>query len=193
MDTRTSHTSRTALLLGGLALVVAACGSGGGTSAPARLADASAPAGAGCAVVTTASVGGTTSLVSADGHTLYDAAGESPSHLRCLDACTGIWKPVVASARQAREAGAALGQRFTVVPRPDGGTQLVYSGHPLYVFAPEGAGELRGDGATDVFDGAHFTWSAATVGGSPHAQPRMGSKGTASPGGGGYGGGYGGY
>jgi len=190
MDMQTLHTPKIALVLGGLALAAAACGTGSGTSTSASPSGASATSGSSGAVVSTESVDGTAGVVSADGHTLYDAKGESPRHILCVDTCTSIWKPVLASRQQAQRASSALDQTFTVAARPDGGTQLVYAGHPLYMFAPEGPHQLQGNGAADEFGGTHFDWSAATtaaapIGASSPSGPRMGSKPTS--GGGGYG------
>jgi predicted lipoprotein with Yx(FWY)xxD motif len=198
MDQRPLHTSRTALVLGGLALAAAACGSGGSSSTSTHLTDSSAsgaaaagapmssaPAGGGTgAVVSTASVAGTTSLVAADGHTLYEADGESAGHIRCVGSCTKIWVPALATAAQARRAAATVGPKLTVVPRPGGGSQLAYAGHPLYAFALEGPHQTHGDGVSDQFDGTSFQWTAATTSTASHARASTGSS---STGGGGYG------
>jgi predicted lipoprotein with Yx(FWY)xxD motif len=186
MDPRTLHTSRTALVLGGLALAAAACGSGGGSSTSTHLADAPASGGTG-AVVSTVSVAGTNTLVGADGHTLYAPDGESAGHIRCVGACTKIWVPALATAAQARQAAASIGPKLTVVPRPGGGSQLAYAGHPLYSFALEGPHQMHGDGVSDQFDGTSFHWSAATTTGPAHARPTAGSS---APGTGGHGYGY---
>ena len=172
MNIRAHRIAGTALSLGGLALV-AACASGGNASTPHTSTASTTGSGQ---VVSTASVGGTPSLVSPDGHTLYMAKAESAGHLLCLDACTSFWKPVAATAAQARAAGSAVGQTFTVVGRPGGGTQLVYDGHPLYAFTQEGPHQMSGNGVADDFGGTHLVWSAATVGGTPGPHPSMGSK-----------------
>ena len=177
MNARTLHSSQVTLLLAGIALAVTACGSGGyGASTTGSSPPASAAAGTG-AVVSTATVDGTTTLVGADGHTLYDAKAESPSTILCVDTCTNFWKPVGASEQQAQQASRALHQSFAVVTRPDGATQLTYAGHPLYTFTQEGAHQLRGNGFTDEFGGTHFEWVAATVGGSVSTSPSAGMGG----------------
>jgi predicted lipoprotein with Yx(FWY)xxD motif len=184
METRAHHLTRTALILSAAGLTVAACGSGGsaGTSTGTGTTTSTA------AIVSTASVGGADALVDADGRTLYDADVESADHILCVATCTRFWKPLRASAQQAREASTALGRGFTTVSRPDGGTQLAYQGHPLYTFTQEGAHEMTGNGFTDEFGGTRFQWSAATTGGSPTVPPSTGSGGTGgSGGGGGYG------
>jgi predicted lipoprotein with Yx(FWY)xxD motif len=186
MDTRPLHTSRTALVLGGLALAAAACGSGSHASTSAHLTGGS-PGGGQGAVVSTAAVAGTTSLVGADGHTLYVAKGESAGHIRCVGSCTSIWVPALATRAQARKAASTIGPKLTVVTRPGGGSQLAYAGHPLYSFAMEGPHQMNGNGVTDQFNGTSFQWSAATTAGA--AQPRQ-TTGSGSTGTGGHGYGY---
>lgn len=131
-----------------------------------------------------ASIAGTGILATADGHTLYDAKSESAHAIYCIGACTHFWKPLMASERQAQQASSALGETFTVVDRPDGGTQLAIGGHPLYTFTQEGAQELRGNGFSDEFEGTHFVWTAAGANSSASALPSMRSRGSGS---GGYG------
>jgi predicted lipoprotein with Yx(FWY)xxD motif len=171
-----------------MALIATACGTSGGgnTSTSGGAAGASATGTSSGAVASTATVDGQPVLVSADGHTLYNAQDESPGHISCVQDCTNIWKPVLATQRQAQMTGSALAKQLTVVARPDGGTQLVYAGHPLYVFALEAPHQMRGDGVEDDFAGTHFQWSATATGASSTAGPTMGSKPSGS-GGGGYG------
>jgi predicted lipoprotein with Yx(FWY)xxD motif len=176
MNTTTLHLWKAASLIGGVALAAAACGSGGNTSTASGALNASPGGGSNGAIVSTASVDGTRTLASADGHTLYAASGESSHHILCTDACTSFWKPLMASTQQARQATATLNKDFTAVSRPDGGTQLAYAGHPLYTFAQEGAHELRGNGFADDFQGTHFTWSAAGTNGATETARHMGSR-----------------
>jgi predicted lipoprotein with Yx(FWY)xxD motif len=149
----TVHIARAALAAGALALVVAGCGSGDGGS--------SGNTGTGDGIVSVASVDGNDALVDGDGQTLYSANVETGGQIRCVDACTSFWEPLIATASQANQASADLNERFAVVDRPDGESQLTYKGLPLYTFAEEGSGELKGDGFTDDFQGTHFEWSAA--------------------------------
>jgi predicted lipoprotein with Yx(FWY)xxD motif len=55
-----------------------------------------------------------------------------------------VWTPVPGSAK----AGAGVtATKLTTVMRSNGGTQLVYAGHPLYYFAGDkSAGQATGDG-----------------------------------------------
>jgi len=122
-------------------------------------------------VVTVSSVDGHSALVDEAGKTLYSASVEASGSIKCVDTCTTFWAPEMATAKQAHEASDDLGATFGVVDRPDGGSQLTYKGAPLYTFAEEGAGELKGNGFTDDFQGSHFTWSAAWTGASGAGAP----------------------
>ena len=136
--------------------------------------------------MSTATVDGAMTLVDGTGHTLYDTTAESAGHILCVGTCTSFWKPVAATQQQAQRASSSLGQAFSVLSRPGGGTQLAFDGHPLYTFTQEGAHQLSGNGFADQFQGTHFTWAAATVGGSTMAPPSTGSTGSGNGGGGGY-------
>ncbi|MFI5626633.1 hypothetical protein ACIA03_24455 [Nocardioides sp. NPDC051685] len=152
MRPSTSHLARAVVAAAATALLAAGCGSDDG--------------GGGSALVASAKVDGTDVLTDADGHTLYTAEVEKDGKIRCVDACTEFWKPVVASAADVDAANSALGDEFGTVDRPDGKSQLTHEGLPLYTFAEEGAGELKGDGFTDDFQGTQFVWAAARTDGS---------------------------
>jgi hypothetical protein len=68
---------------------------------------------------------------------------------------------------EAQSASADLRVELGVVKRPDGGPQLTFNGLPLYSFTEEDAGQLKGDGFVDDFQGTHFEWAAATTGVGP--------------------------
>jgi predicted lipoprotein with Yx(FWY)xxD motif len=147
------------LVLGAAALVLAACGGGndGGNATAAS-------SGAGSGIVSTKSVDGMNVLVDSQGKTLYSAKVEK-GMIRCADGCTSFWKPLSASAKQSKTASADLHLKLGVVNRPDGGSQMTFKGLPLYTFTQEGAGQLKGNGFTDDFQGTHFKWAAATTAG----------------------------
>ena len=158
-------TLRTLFLI--LALVaVAACTSGGGTSAapsvaaPSVAAPSEAPseaaseapseapsaaAGEATIAITTHALGEI--IVDAEGKTLYaftpDTAGEST----CYDDCAGQWPPLLADAG-APTAGEGLdASMLTTVDRTDGTTQVKYGDWPLYYFAGDSAaGDANGQG-----------------------------------------------
>jgi predicted lipoprotein with Yx(FWY)xxD motif len=162
--------TRAAIVAGALGLLVSACGSGGGDSAGGAT-------GASSALVTTTSVDGTSTLADSSGKTLYSANVEANGQIKCLDTCTTFWQPLMATAKQATQASNQIGESFGVVSRPDGGSQLALDGAPLYTFAEEGAGELKGNGFTDDFQGSHFVWSAAGTDGSAPAPSSAGGGG----------------
>ncbi|WP_143033866.1 hypothetical protein [Nocardioides sp. YR527] len=165
--------ARAVVAAAAFALLAAGCGSG----------DGSEDGGGGAALVSSAEVDGTGVLADADGHTLYTADVEKDGKIHCVDACADFWKPVVASEADVDAANSALGDEFAMVDRPDGKSQLTHDGLPLYTFAEEGAGELKGDGFTDDFQGTQFVWAAARTDGS--STPSKSS--TPDDGGGGYG------
>jgi predicted lipoprotein with Yx(FWY)xxD motif len=158
------HIMRAALVVGALALLVTACGSGGGGSS-------SGSAGTSSGLVSTSSVDGSSTLADASGKTLYTAGVEANGQIKCVDSCTTFWQPLMATAKQAKQASTRLGETFGVVDRPEGETQLTLQGLPLYTFADEGAGQLKGNGFTDDFQGTHFEWSAAGTDGSAAPSP----------------------
>jgi|SRR6476659_6574656 len=184
MKTITSYAGRTVLLFGAVALVAAGCGKDNG-------ADGSSSIGGGTSnsVVSVASVDGHEVLVDATGHTLYSTVAEKSGQIHCVAGCTTFWVPVTASAADAKAASTALGAKLGVVGRPEGASQLTFKGLPLYTFAEEGAGALKGNGFTDDFQGTHFVWAAATTHGTaPKASGGSGSGSyTPSSSGGGYG------
>jgi predicted lipoprotein with Yx(FWY)xxD motif len=147
------------LVIGAAAFGVAACGSSDDESG------GSAAAASG-GLVSMATVDGTDVLADSAGKTLYSAAVEKGGTIRCVDGCKAFWDPVAASSADARKAAADLGVNLGVVKRPDGASQLTFDGLPLYTFAEEGAGKLKGDGFADDFHGTHFDWQAARTSGS---------------------------
>jgi predicted lipoprotein with Yx(FWY)xxD motif len=166
------HPLTVALAVGAAALVLAACGGGDGNG------NANAtPAQARSGPVSIRSVDGMNVLADSKGRTLYSTEVEK-RQIHCTGSCTSFWDPVRASTKEARSAAADLNLDLGVVNRPDGGRQLTFNGLPLYRFAEEGAGQLKGNGFVDDFQGTHFEWSAATVGAG------SGSAGSKAPSGG---------
>jgi predicted lipoprotein with Yx(FWY)xxD motif len=168
------HVTRAAVVAGALALLVSACGSGGSDSS-------SGGTGSSPGLVSTTSVDGTSTFADGSGKTLYSTDVEANGQIKCVESCTTFWEPLMATAKQAAQASTQIGEKFGVVDRPDGGSQLALDGLPLYTFAGEGAGELKGNGFTDDFQGTHFEWSAAGTEGSAAPSP------SSAGGGGGYG------
>ena len=161
------HTISRTLILGTLlAILVAACSSGGGTaapasepplaseppaaSAPASEAPASAAAGGAVTVMVAESDFGPI-LVDAEGKTLYmfkpDTAGEST----CYEDCEAAWPPLVVTGDITVGEGLDAAT-FTTVARTDGSTQVKAGAWPLYYFANDAAaGDVNGQGQGDVW------------------------------------------
>lgn len=161
---------RPAIVAGALALFVAGCGSTGSDSSSNT--DASSGD-----LVSMSSVDGTSTISDSAGKTLYTASVEAGGHIKCVSPCTTFWQPLLATSAQAQEATSDLGEKFSVVERPDGKSQLAVGGLPLYTFAQEGPDQLAGNGFTDDFEGTHFVWSAAGTGGSTGSTPTNGGNG----------------
>jgi predicted lipoprotein with Yx(FWY)xxD motif len=174
MKTFSPHLGRAVVAAAAMSFFVAACGDSGD--------DGSDAVNAGSSFVAVASVDGTDVLTDAEGHTLYTADVEQDGQIRCVDACTSFWEPVLATDTNLDAADATLKDDLAVVDRPDGKSQLTYDGLPLYTFAEEGAGELQGDGFTDDFQGTHFVWVAARADGTSNPSETS----TSSDPGGGY-------
>ena len=148
------------------ALGLAACGGGGTADAAAS----STP------VVSVKTVMGVKVFVNRHGKTLYSPNQERHGAIFCTGACTRIWVPVTFGGDPSRLSSIHTG--LGTVPRPGGRRQVAFRDRPLYSFAPERAGQLTGDGVTDMFGSHRFSWRVVKLGG--------GSTGSPPPSGGGY-------
>jgi predicted lipoprotein with Yx(FWY)xxD motif len=168
------HTILRTLVLGTLlAILVAACSSGGATpsaaapdtpapaseapasEAPASEAPASeapaSPAAGGAVTVMVAETEFGPILVDADGKTLYmfkpDTAGEST----CYEDCETNWPPLTVTGDITVGEGLDAAN-FTTVERTDGSMQVKAGAWPLYYFANDAAaGDINGQGQGDVW------------------------------------------
>jgi predicted lipoprotein with Yx(FWY)xxD motif len=160
-------------------VVLAGCGSAGQSGGGA----ATAPASDGAAAVSASDnprLGRI--LVDSTGRTVYVAEQEAAGAIHCTGACLQFWLPVVSSDGTAPAIPGV--QPLSVVKRTDNGqNQLAFDGKPLYTFKLDhAAGDSAGNNVGDDFNGVHFTWHAATLGGAAPAAPS-----TSSSQGGGYG------
>jgi predicted lipoprotein with Yx(FWY)xxD motif len=153
MKTFSSHVGKAVVAAAAISIFVAGCGDSSDAGSDA--------VSAGSSFVAVASVDGADVLTDAEGHTLYSAAVEQDGQIRCVDACTSFWDPLIASDADIDAADTTLRNDLGVVERPDGSSQLTYDGLPLYTFTQEDAGELQGDGFADDFQGTQFVWAAA--------------------------------
>ncbi|HEU5384403.1 MAG TPA: hypothetical protein VFV73_00705 [Streptosporangiaceae bacterium] len=174
--------------LAAAAVVVAACGSpggstsagGGSTSAGGGSTGSGGNAGAAAGTVSTRNLTGIgTALVTSSGMTIYTpkTPAESKGNIKCMGSCLSFWFPVTGSPADLRSSG--LPGTIGTIHRPDDGkTQLTYNGRPLYTFRLDtAAGQAHGNNFTDNFSGTSFTWqvvvSHGTAGGaaSPTSSP----------------------
>ena len=165
------HTITRTLFLGTLvAILVAACSSGGGTAAPASQAPASevpaseAPASAApaSAAPASAAAGGAVTvmvaesslgqiLVDGEGRTLYMFKPDSAGEPTCYDDCETNWPPLTVSGDISVGEGLDA-SKFVTVDRTDGSKQVKVGTWPLYYFKNDAApGYTNGQGQGDVW------------------------------------------
>ena len=142
------------------ALIVAGCGSSGGsggTAAP-NTHSAVAPASTGSAIKT-AKIGGATVLTNSNGFTLYWFGIDTSTKSMCNGTCVSFWPPVKGPATLASGVKGTL----STITRQDGSKQASYNGHPLYTYSGDSSpGQATGNGVT--LNGG--IWHEATATGS---------------------------
>jgi len=155
----------------GLSLVVAACSSGGATTAPATAAPASeapsseapaseapsseapssqAPAAAAASVNLATTSLGSVVVDGTSGKTLYVFTADSGGASACYDKCAAAWPPLLSDG-SAPTLGTGLdAEDFATIDRTDGTKQVTFYGMPLYFFAADAAaGDVKGQGLND--------------------------------------------
>jgi predicted lipoprotein with Yx(FWY)xxD motif len=139
----------TAVLVLGLGGVLAACGGGGSSvSSPAK--KSSKPASTTQPTAATVKVADSALgkiLVAANGRTLYAFMPDTATMSACTTAngCAGLWPPLTATGTPT--GGTGVTASLLTVLTDANGTQVVYGGHPLYMFANDTApGDLKGQG-----------------------------------------------
>jgi predicted lipoprotein with Yx(FWY)xxD motif len=172
------------LVLAAASLALAGCGSaaasgggGGGGSASSGSAMVSE--------VATMHGSHGTYLTDSKGNSLYLFVKDKNGKSACTGSCTSYWPPALAHGTPKAGSGVTTAMLSTT-KRSDGGSQIVYHGHPLYYYYQDnGKGDTNGQGKT-TFGGAWWLVSpsgrAITGGGS--------GSGSGGSGGGGYSGGY---
>ncbi|GGT78058.1 lipoprotein [Actinomadura citrea] len=142
------------------AAVVAVAGCGGGSSdssnqktspAPPPSPSATATAtggGAPGATTKTANVGQLGQIV-VDGQarTVYLFQKDTGTTSSCSGSCAAVWPPVTTNGKPQAGSGTDAAKLGTT-KRSDGTTEVTYSGHPLYYYAPDGtsSGSAKGQG-----------------------------------------------
>ena len=154
------RTTLTAVPILGLAVLLAACGSGAGKSyaAPASAAaatpaatEASSMAAGAAAAIALADTGLGKVLTDGKGMTLYVFKPDNAGDSTCYDKCAAAWPPVLTEGAPTAGSGLAPGD-FGTTTRKDGATQVTFKGWPLYLFAGDAAaGDTKGQGLKDVW------------------------------------------
>ena len=140
-----------ALLL--MALALAGCG-GNGNGSAARPTTASGQS----ATLGVASDDLGKVLVDSQGRTLYLFQKDSGPKSACTGECAKDWPPLRANGKPT-EGDGATASLVTTIARPDGGTQVTYNGHPLYLYEGDRkAGDTNGEGL-NAFGGSWFALS----------------------------------
>ena len=149
-------------------LVLAGCSSSATTSAPAGK---GGTGGAHTIVAVRDASGAGQVLTNSAGHTLYVADQERSGKPVCTNSdCTTFWTPLTLASGQQPSGPSGVMSNLGTVTRPDGSTQVTLNGAPLYTFSfDHAAGEVKGNGVKDSFQGVNFTWHAATVTGAAPA------------------------
>jgi predicted lipoprotein with Yx(FWY)xxD motif len=141
------------------ALTLAACG---GSDNTATAGDSPAKTSSGKPATVGISNAGSLgkALVDSQGRTLYLFQKDSGTRSACTGACAAAWPPLRASHKPVVGAGASPSM-VTTAPRSDGAPQVVYHGHPLYLFSGDKKpGDTNGQGVT-AFGGAWYAVSPA--------------------------------
>jgi predicted lipoprotein with Yx(FWY)xxD motif len=190
----------------GLSGVLAACGGGSSNNVSSKNSKSSAAstttAPAAPPTVTVASTSLGMVLVASNGHTLYELDKDTPTMAMCTGGCAGLWPPLTATGTPTGGTGVDA-TKLTILTGPNG-MQVVYAGHPLYMFSQDSApGDVKGQGfAGNIWhvvspSGTPITTAttATTAAGASSSGSSGGSTGGSSGGSGGSGmhsgGGYG--
>jgi len=132
-----------------------------------------------------------TYLTDSSGNSLYLFVKDKNGKSVCTGSCTSYWPPAMASGTPKAGSGVTAAMLSTT-KRSDGGTQVVYHGHPLYYYYQDGGmGDTNGQGKT-TFGGQWWLVSPSgkAISGSGSGGSSSGGSGSGGSGGGGYTGGY---
>jgi predicted lipoprotein with Yx(FWY)xxD motif len=115
--------------------------------------DTGSPTDGGATTVATRSISGIgTALVDASGSTLYYLKTEAAGTIKCTGTCADNWPPLLlpAGTTSATAGSGVDDSKLGTITRPDGGTQVTYSGMPLYTFVgDQGPGQATGQGVAN--------------------------------------------
>jgi predicted lipoprotein with Yx(FWY)xxD motif len=138
-----------------IALALAGCGSSNKASASARpMASNGQPATLGVASGDLGNI-----LVDAQGRTLYLFQKDSGTTSACIGSCATFWPPLTAIGTPTVGSGANA-SLIATSNRSDGKSQVVYNGHPVYLYTGDHtAGDTTGQGLV-AFGGGWFALSS---------------------------------
>jgi predicted lipoprotein with Yx(FWY)xxD motif len=98
-------------------------------------------------------------LVDSKGRTLYLFKKDKGPKSSCFGPCASAWPPVRVNGKST-VAGDAKASKISTTKRPDGPAQIVYSGHPLYLYqGDDKPGDANGQGVNS-WGGRWFALSA---------------------------------
>lgn len=147
--------------------ILAACGSSGSSGSNASGGSSGTAAGGAASTVAVKQVDGLGAvLVDSSGRALYSPDEEANGQILCTGACSAIWMPLAADGTPTAAAG---GPQLAVIDRADGTKQVTADGRPLYTFAEDSNGQVKGNGVSDAFGSQHFTWHAILATGTAAA------------------------
>ncbi|MGW3769354.1 COG4315 family predicted lipoprotein [Actinomadura verrucosospora] len=86
-------------------------------------------------------------VVDGQSRTVYLFQKDTGTTSSCSGSCAAVWPPVTTSGKPQAGSGADAAKLGTT-KRSDGTTEVTYSGHPLYYYAPDGtaSGSAKGQG-----------------------------------------------
>ena len=114
------------------------------------------------ATLTTARTGLGQVVVNGQSRTLYLFEKDTHAHSACSGLCTAYWPPVLTNGKAIAVKGAKR-SLIGSIARADGGRQVTYAGHPLYLFSGDTrSGQTNGEGLQDFGAG----WYALTPSGA---------------------------
>jgi predicted lipoprotein with Yx(FWY)xxD motif len=90
-----------------------------------------------------------TYLVDSRGRALYLFEKDTGRRSRCTGACARAWPPLITRGKPEAQ-GRAKASLLSTNRRANGTKQVLYNGHPLYRYAPDGPGDAFGQGV-DAF------------------------------------------
>ncbi len=175
----------------GLSVALAACGGGssGNVSSGSKKAASTTTAPAAPATVSVANSSLGMILVASNGRTLYELDKDTATMATCTGGCAGLWPPLTATGTPTGGPGVDA-TKLTILNGANG-MQVVYNGHPLYMFAMDSAaGDVKGQGfAGNIW---HVVSPTGMVVTTPTTMAGTSSSSSSGTGSGGTGGGSGG-